>query len=85
MRKNRSEQNRMRARIALQVVADEYKKVKLAFVNGSISKEAMQKAHVSATSQVASIRQQWKAREAQIDAFYENAVARSMTMDNFVQ
>lgn len=84
IRKERTKQNRIRARIALQVVADEYKKVKMAFVSGSISKEAMAKGHTQAAGKVASIREQWRIRQGQIDAFYENAVARTITMENFV-
>ena len=56
VRKERTKQNRVRARIALQVVAAEYKNVKIAFVSGSISKEHMAKAHTQAAAQVASIR-----------------------------
>ena len=41
------------------MIADEFKKVKMAFVNGSISKEAMAKSHGQAAQEVASIRQQF--------------------------
>lgn len=84
VRKERTKQNRVRARIALQVTADQYKQVKMAFVSGSIAKETMAKAHVQAAQQVAAIRGQWKTRQNQIDSFYENAVARTITMENFV-
>ena len=63
LRKQRSKENRMRARLALQMVAKEYKSVKMAFVSGSISKEAMAKAHNASASKVAAIRNQWRQRQ----------------------
>lgn len=84
VRKERTKQNRTRARIALQEVADEYKKVKLSFISGLISKETMAKAHTQAAQKVAGIREQWRVRQTQIDKFYENAVSRTITMETFV-
>lgn len=84
LRKQRSKENRIRARVALSIVAKEYKAVKMAFVSGSISKEAMAKAHNASAGSVSSIRNQWRQRQQQIDAFYENAIARTITMENFV-
>ena len=63
VRKERTKQNRVRARIALQIVADEYKKVKMAFVSGQISKETMAAAHTGAAQKVSGIRMQWKVRQ----------------------
>lgn len=48
VRKERTQSNRARAKLSLQIVADQFKQVKLAFVNGSITKEAMEKAHAQA-------------------------------------
>lgn len=58
--------------------------MKLSFVSGDISKDAMGKAHADAAVEVATIRQQWQVRQGQIDAFFENAVARTITMETFV-
>ena len=46
VRKERTKQNRDRARTALQVVSSQYKKVKMAFVNSAIKEEALNKARV---------------------------------------
>lgn len=83
-RQKQSQQNTQRTRAALQVVADEYKAIKLSFVSGTISKDTMTKAHQLAAQKVANIRENWKDRQAQIDAIYENAIARTITMENIV-
>lgn len=82
--KQQSKQNAKRARVALQAVASEYKAVKLAFVGGTISKDSMAKAHAAAAQKVANIREQFKVRQDQIDAIRENAIARTITMENIV-
>lgn len=56
----------------------------MSFVGGKISKEHMARAHQMAGSSVAGIRAQWRARQVNIDKFYSNAVARTFTMENFV-
>lgn len=56
----------------------------MSFVGGKISKEHMARAHQMAASSVAGIRAQWRARQVNIDKFYSNAVARTFTMENFV-
>lgn len=58
--------------------------MKLSFVSGDISKDVMAKSHATAAAEVATIRQQWQVRQGQIDAYFENAVARTITMENFV-
>jgi len=85
LRKNKSKQNNARAKYALKALAADYKEVKLAFVSGQVSKMTMEQAHAEAAQGVQAVRESWKKAQAEIDNYYENAVARTMTMENFVE
>lgn len=56
IRKKSAKENGMRARIALEVIAAEFNKVKVQFVNNGLSKETMSMAHTKASRKVASVR-----------------------------
>ena len=80
----RTRENRGRARGKLAIVAQNYKAAKLDFIAERISKETMRKAHVLAVREVQAIRGQWLTRQREIDQLWKSAIARRITMENFV-
>lgn len=84
IRIERTKHNRLRAKIALSAVASKYQKIKMEFVNGAISKEAMQRGHTVAAAQVANIKSQFQQRQEQIDEALKLILERQRTMEAFV-
>ena len=84
LRLKMTKENRMRARVQVASIAMKYRAVKNAMLAGSIDKAAFEKAYKLTAQQIARYRQQFAARQADIEESWNLVVKRQQSAEAYV-
>lgn len=84
LRMKMTKENKQRARVQIAGISMKYKAVKASMLSGSLDKASFEKAHALTARQVATYREQFAARQADIEASWNLVTKRQNASEAFV-